>query len=103
MWPFSACTTDDPSGYPANSAFSVQDRFLVHRCTRPLQTAGDLTEQQQTCDHDAHVFTGDVQPCDGEEPAVYMSCTSQNCLFHVLNLSVLNFRIFLFTYPGQCR
>ena len=31
-----------------------------------------------------------------------MSCVSQNFhLFHVANLSVLNFRIFLLMYPGS--
>ena len=36
---------------------------------------------------------------NGWEPAVYMSCMSQNCrLFHVSNLSVRNFRIFLLMY-----
>ena len=35
-------------------------------------------------------------------PAVYMSCTSQNFrLFHVSNLPVRNFRIFLLMYPGS--
>ena len=35
-------------------------------------------------------------------PAVYMSCMSQNFrLFHVSNLSVRNFRIFLLMYPGS--
>ena len=35
------------------------------------------------------------------EPAVYMSSMSQNfCLFHVSNLSVRNFRIFLLMYTG---
>ena len=39
---------------------------------------------------------------NGWEPAVYMSCMSQNFrLFLVLNLSVLNFRIFLLMYPGS--
>ena len=34
--------------------------------------------------------------------AVYMSCMSRNfCLFHVSNLSVQNFRIFLLMYPGS--
>ena len=37
-------------------------------------------------------------------PAVYMSYTSQNFrLFHVSNLSVRNFRIFLLMYPGSMR
>ena len=35
-------------------------------------------------------------------PAVYMTNTSQNFrLFHVSNLSVLNFLIFLLMYPGS--
>ena len=35
-------------------------------------------------------------------PSVYMSCMSQNFrLFHVSNLSVRNFRIFLLMYPGS--
>ena len=41
---------------------------------------------------------------NGMEPAVYMSCMSQNYrLFHVSNLSVRNFRIFLLMYPGSVR
>ena len=39
---------------------------------------------------------------NGWIPAVYMSCMSQNFrLFHVSNLSVRNFRIFLLMYPGS--
>ena len=39
---------------------------------------------------------------NGWEPAVYMSCMSQNVrLFHVSNLSVRNIRIFLLMYPGS--
>ena len=42
-----------------------------------------------------------VTHVNGWEPAVYMSCMSQNFrLFHVSNLSVRNFRIFLLMYPG---
>ena len=38
---------------------------------------------------------------NGWEPAVYMSCMSQNFrLFHVSNLSVLNFPIVLLMYLG---
>ena len=38
---------------------------------------------------------------NGWFPAVYMSCMSQNFrLFHVSNLSVRNFRIFLLMYTG---
>ena len=38
----------------------------------------------------------------GWEPAVYMSCMSQNFrLFHVPNLSVRNFRFFLLMYAGS--
>ena len=41
---------------------------------------------------------------NGWEPAVYMSCMSQNFrLFHVSNLSVRNFRIFLLMYTGSER
>ena len=44
----------------------------------------------------------DVTHVNGWEPAVYMSHVSQNFrLFHVSNLSVLNFRIFLLMYPGS--
>ena len=43
-----------------------------------------------------------VTHVNGWEPAVYMSYTSQNFrLFHVSNLSVRNFRIFLLMYPGS--
>ena len=43
-----------------------------------------------------------VTHVNGWEPAVYMSCMSQNFrLFLVSNLSVLNFRIFLLMYPGS--
>ena len=39
---------------------------------------------------------------NGWEPAVYMSCMSQNFrLFHVSNLSVRNFRFFLLMYTGS--
>ena len=39
---------------------------------------------------------------NGWEPAVHMSCRSQNFrLFHVSNLSVRNFRIFLLMYTGS--
>ena len=39
---------------------------------------------------------------NGWEPAVYMSCMRQNFrLFHVSNLSVRNFRIFLLMYTGR--
>ena len=39
---------------------------------------------------------------NGWFPAVYMSCMSQNFrLFHLSNLSVRNFRIFLLMYPGS--
>ena len=39
---------------------------------------------------------------NGWEPVVYMSCMGQNCrLFHVSNLSVRNFRIFLLMYTGS--
>ena len=35
------------------------------------------------------------------DPVVYMSYTSQNfCLFHLSNLSVLNYRICLLMYAG---
>ena len=41
---------------------------------------------------------------NGWGPAVYMSCMSQNFrLFHVSNLSVRNFRIFLLMYTGSKR
>ena len=41
-------------------------------------------------------------PVNGWFPAVYMSCMSQNFhLFHVSNLSVRNFRIFLLMYTGS--
>ena len=43
-----------------------------------------------------------VTHVNGWFPAVYMSYTSQNFrLFHVSNLSVRNFRIFLLMYPGS--
>ena len=39
---------------------------------------------------------------NGWEPAVYMSCMSQNFrLFHVSNLFVRNYRIFLLMYTGS--
>ena len=50
-------------------------------------------KQTEILTHATHV--------NGWEPAVYMSCMSQNFrLFHVSNLSVRNFRIFLLMYPG---
>ena len=51
-------------------------------------------KQTEILTHATHV--------NGWEPAVYMSCMSQNFrLFHVSNLSVRNFRIFLLMYPGS--
>ena len=48
---------------------------------------------------------GNFDSCNsvnGWFPAVYMSCMSQNFrLFHVSNLSVRNFRIFLLMYTGS--
>ena len=50
-------------------------------------------KQTEILTHAAHV--------NGWFPAVYMSCMSQNFrLFHVSNLSVRNFRIFLLMYTG---
>ena len=50
-------------------------------------------KQTEILTHATHV--------NGWEPAVYMSCMSQNFrLFHVSNLSVRNFRIFLLMYPA---
>ena len=41
-------------------------------------------------------------PVNGWFPAVYMSCMSQHFrLFHLSNLSVRNFRIFLLMYTGS--
>ena len=51
-------------------------------------------KQTEILTHATHV--------NGWEPAVYMSCMSQNFrLFHVSNLSVRNFRIFLLMYTGS--
>ena len=51
-------------------------------------------KQTEILTHATHV--------NGWFPAVYMSCMSQNFrLFHVSNLSVRNFRIFLLMYPGS--
>ena len=51
-------------------------------------------KQTEILTHATHV--------NGWEPAVYMSCMSQNFrLFHVSNLSVRSFRIFLLMYPGS--
>ena len=51
-------------------------------------------KQTEILTHATHV--------NGWEPAVYMSCMSQNFrLFHVSNLSVRNFRIFLLIYTGS--
>ena len=50
--------------------------------------------QTEILSHATHV--------NGWFPAVYMSCMSQNFrLFHVSNLSVRNFRIFLLMYTGS--
>ena len=50
-------------------------------------------KQTEILTHATHV--------NGWEPAVHMSCMSQNFrLFHVSNLSVRNFRIFLLMYTG---
>ena len=51
-------------------------------------------KQTEILTHATHV--------NGWFPAVYMSCMSQNFrLFHVSNLSVRNFRIFLLMYTGS--
>ena len=51
-------------------------------------------KQTEILTHATHV--------SGWEPAVYMSCMSQNFrLFHVSNLSVRNFRIVLLMYTGS--
>ena len=51
-------------------------------------------KQTEILSHATHV--------NGWFPAVYMSCTTQNFrLFHVSNLSVRNFRIFLLMYTGS--
>ena len=51
-------------------------------------------KQTEILTHAAHV--------NGWEPAVYMSCVSQNFrLFHVSNLSIRNFRVVLLMYPGS--
>ena len=51
-------------------------------------------KQTEILTHATHV--------NGWEPAVYMSGMSQNFrLFHVSNLSVRNFRIFLLMYTGS--
>ena len=51
-------------------------------------------KQTEILTHATHV--------NGWEPAVYMSCMSQNFrLFHLSNLSVRNFRIFLLMYTGS--
>ena len=53
-------------------------------------------KQTEILTHATHV--------NGWFPAVYMSCMSQNFrLFHVSNLSVRNFRIFLLMYTGSVR
>ena len=51
-------------------------------------------KQTEILTHETHV--------NGWFPAVYMSCMRQNFrLFHVSNLSVRNFRIFLLMYTGS--
>ena len=51
-------------------------------------------KQTETLTHSTHV--------NGWEPAVYFSCVGQHFrLFHVSNLSVRNFRVFLLMYPGS--
>ena len=51
-------------------------------------------KQTEILTHATHV--------NGWEPAVYMSCMSQHFrLFHVSNLSVRNFRIFLLMYTAS--
>ena len=51
-------------------------------------------KQTEILTHATHV--------NGWVPAVYMSCLSQNFrLFHLSNLSVRNFRIFLLMYSGD--
>ena len=53
-------------------------------------------KQTEILTHATHV--------NGWFPAVYMSCMSQNFrLFHVSNLSVRNFRIFLLMYTGSVK
>ena len=63
-----------------------QTEILTHASCNSCKRLGILT-------HATHV--------NGWFPAVYMSCMSQNFrLFHVSNLSVRNFRIFLLIYTG---
>ncbi|XP_043201876.1 uncharacterized protein LOC122370388 [Amphibalanus amphitrite] len=59
-----ACTTDDQSGYPANSNFSQAGPHLIHACRFPLQTANFETDQQQTCNHANYLYEGAVIDCD---------------------------------------
>ncbi|KAF0306628.1 Complement factor H-related protein 4 [Amphibalanus amphitrite] len=62
--PQKACTTDDQSGYPANSNFSQAGPHLIHACRFPLQTANFETDQQQTCNHANYLYEGAVIDCD---------------------------------------
>ena len=66
----------------------------MHRKIRQFRTDKFNTRNTESLTHATHV--------NGWEPAVNMSYMSQTFrLFHVTNLSVRNFRIFLLMYPGS--
>ena len=72
--------------------FVENDHVYMIRKIRKFRTDKfDTWKQTEILTYGTHV--------NGWEPAVYMSCMSQNFrLFHVSNLSVRNFRIFLLMY-----
>ena len=70
------------------------DPVYMSRKIRKFRTDKFDMKQTEILIHTTHV--------NGWEPAVYMSCMSQNFrLFHVSNISVRNFRIFLLMYTGS--
>ena len=84
-----------PSERQSRGVASETDPVYMSRKIRKFRTDKfDTLKQTEILTHATHV--------NGWEPAVYMSCMSQNFrLFHVSNLSVRNFRIFLLMYTGS--
>ena len=89
---------DRPAGQHMFAAFTVQRTAWQTPYTSPekfesFERINSIRETNGNFDSATRV--------NGWEPAVYMSCMSQNfSLFHVSNLSVRNFRIFLLMYTG---
>ena len=94
-----SCSTGEHCAAPVR-VFTKDIRFPRHI---PNLTKPDLTTTEQNSEPQTEILT-DATHVYGWEPAVYMSCMSQNFrLFHVSNSSVRNFRICLLMYTGTRR